>query len=70
MCNHFHCQQRGMEHTGHWEVHEECIVFSAVCHKTQSDVEQWKIKPVALTVLKVSFRLAVSHSILNSIRYL
>ena len=43
-CNHqintFHCQQRRMEHKGgHWLVHEECIVRTAVCQKSTSQAE-------------------------------
>ena len=41
---------------GHWYVHEECILRTAVCQRHRSgrsDIKQGKIKPVALTVIKL-----------------
>ena len=45
MCNHqintFRCQQRLMEHKGgHWLIHEECIVLTAVYQNTHLGLKQ------------------------------
>jgi len=50
----FCCQQRWMEHKwGHWLVHEECIVHTAVCqrhHSDWSDVKQYKNQACSISL--------------------
>ena len=39
----FCCQQKWRNHKGgHWYIHEECIIHTALCQKAGKDIKQWK----------------------------
>ena len=51
---------------GHWQVHEECTVRTAVCQKTPLRLKRRrtvKNKPVALAVIELRLSEGISQSV-------